>query len=137
MKKFLSLFLVLLVCVSMILPIYASNEGVSPYYNNTANANASFIISDSGLATVTLSYMGYTNYATGATITCKIEKKTLWWWSDVDGAEWIDSVEGSSNIVEHTYQLSKTGKYRLTYEITVYGTAGNPDVISNTIEKEY
>ena len=81
--------------------------------------------------------MGYTNYATGATITCKIEKKTLWWWSDVDGAEWIDSVEGSSNIVEHTYQLSKTGKYRLTYEITVYGTAGNPDVISNTIEKEY
>ena len=137
MKKFLSLFLVIFVCVSMILPIYASNEGVSHYYNNTANANASFIISDSGLATVTLSYMGYTNYATGATITCKIEKKTLWWWSDVDGAEWIDSVEGSSNIVEHTYQLSKTGKYRLTYEITVYGTAGNPDVISNTIEKEY
>ena len=27
--------------------------------------------------------------------------------------------------------------YRLVYEYTVYGTGGDPDVISNNIEKEY
>ena len=55
----------------------------------------------------------------------------------VEGAEWADTVEGTSNVVQHSYQLTRTGKYKLTYEITVYGTGGDPDVISSTIEKEY
>ena len=137
MKKFLSLFFAVVMCVLLVLPAYASNEGIAPCYNNTAMATADFSISNTGVALVTISYTGYPDYATGATVNCKIEKKTLWWWSDVDGAEWTDTVEGSSNVVQHSHQLTKTGKYRLTYEITVYGTAGSPDVISNTIEKEY
>ena len=137
MKKILSLFLVVLICMSMVLPIYAANEMVTPRYNNTAMATGDFTITSTGLAIASFTYTGYTEFATGATITCKIEKKTLWWWSDVDGASWIDELTGSSNFSEHTYQLSKTGKYRLTYEIIVYGTAGDPDVISSTIEQEY
>ena len=137
MKKFLSLFLVVLMCISMVLPIYAADEMVIPRYNNTAMATASFIITSTGLAVATLDYTGYTNYATGATITCKIEKKFLWWWNDVEGAEWTTNLSGSGNGVEYTYQLSKTGTYRMSFEITVYGTAGDPDVISDTIEKEY
>ena len=137
MKKILSLFLVVLMCVSMILPIYAADEMVSPRYTNTAVATADFSINSNGLATVTLRYTGYSNYATGAKITCKLEKRTLFWWSDVDGAEWTDTVEGSSNVVQHSYQLTKTGKYRLSYEMNVYGTTGGTDVISDSIEKEY
>lgn len=137
MKKLLSLFMTILVCTSMILPTYASNEGIAPCYNNTASASADFSINDTGLAIITLSYMGYPDYATDATITCKIEKKVLWWWSDVDDASWVDNVTGSYNVVQHEYQLSKTGKYRLSYEFVINGTAGASDVISSTIEGEY
>ena len=137
MKKFLSLIFATFMCLSMVLPLYAVGEDATPYYNNTATATANFSINSSGLATITFSYIGYTNYATGATITSKIEKKTLWWWSDVDNASWIDELEGSNNIVERDFQLSKTGKYRLSFEMVIRGTAGDPDVISDTIEKEY
>ena len=137
MKKILSLFLVVLMCISMVLPIYASKEGISPRFNNTASMNAYFEINDSGMATATISYMGYPGYATDAVITCKIEKKFLFWWNDVDGAEWVDYVVGSDNVVQHKIQLTKTGTYRLSYEIVVNGTGGASDVISSTIEDEY
>ena len=137
MKKFLSLFLVVLMCMSMVLPIYAADEMVTPRYNNTASTSANFSISSTGLATATLSYIGYTNYATDAVITCKIEKKFLFWWNDVDGAEWTDHIIGSTDIVQHTFQLTKTGTYRLSYEFVINGTGGASDVISSTIEDEY
>ena len=137
MKKFLSLVLALFMCISTVLPIYAAEQMVTPRYNNTAMATANFIITSTGLAVATLEYTGYPDYTTGATVTCKIEKKFLWWWNDVDGAEWTTSLTGFSNSVEYTHQLSKTGTYRMTFEITVYGTAGSPDVISDVIEKEY
>ena len=137
MKKILSLFLVVLMCMSMVLPVYAADEMVSLRFNNTVMATANFLINSSGLAIATFSYTGYPNYATGATITCKIEKKFLWWWNDVDGASWTINLSGSTNATEYSYQLSKTGTYRLSYEITVYGTAGDADVISDIIEKEY
>lgn len=137
MKKILSLFLVVLMCALMVLPIYAADEMITPRYNNTAMATANFSITSGGLAIVTLSYTGYPDYATGATITCKIEKKFLLWWNEVDGAEWTTNLTGFSNSVEYTYQLSKTGTYRMSFEITVYGTAGDADVISDIIKKEY
>ena len=137
MKKFLSLFLVVLMCTSLILPMYASNEVISPRYNNTASTSANFSISSTGLATIALNYMGYPGYATDAVITCKIEKKFLFLWNDVDGASWVDTVTGSTNLIEHTFQLSKTGTYRLSYEFVINGTGGASDVISSTIEDEY
>ena len=119
MKKFLSLFFAVLMCATMILPLYATKEAISPRYNNTFSTSANFSINDSGLATVTLSYMGYTDFATDATITCKIEKKILFLWMPVEGAEWADTVEGTSNVVQHSYQLTRTGKYKLTYDTAV------------------
>ena len=137
MKKILSLFFAVLMCVTMILPLYATKEAISPRYNNTFSTSANFSINDSGLATVTLSYMGYTDFATDATITCKIERKILFLWMPVEGASWVDNVVGFNNVIEHRFQLTRTGTYRLSYEIVVNGTAGPSDVISNTIEDEY
>ena len=108
-----------------------------PCYNNTNVATADFTISDSGYATVVLMYSGIHNKTTNATVSCKIEKRTLFWWSDVDGAEWTDYLEGRSSSIQYAIQLPKSGKYRLTYEITVYGSGGAPDVITGEIEKEY
>ena len=137
MKKFLSLLLTVVFCVVLVLPIYASNEGIMPCYNNTASAVVEFTISDTGSARVTCGYNGYYGITTNATVNCKIEKRTLFWWSDVDGAEWTDYLEGSRSEIQHLIQLPKSGKYRLTYEITVYGSGGAPDVITGEIEKEY
>lgn len=137
MKKFLSLTLVVIMCVCMALPIYATSESILPRYNNVANTRVEFVIDSTGIAIAFLGYEGYDSDTTGATVTCKIEKRTLFWWSDVDGAEWSDDLEGSSSSIQYIYQLSKTGKYRLTYEITVYGTGGAPDVITGEIEQEY
>ena len=124
-------------CALMVLPIYAAEEMVTPRYNNTFSTSANFSISDSGLATITLNYMGFTDIATDATITCKIEKKFLIWWKEVDGASWVDYVVGCDNVVQHTFQLSKTGTYRLSYEFVINGTGGASDVISSTIQDEY
>ncbi len=137
MKKTLSLLLTVVFCVVLVLPIYASNEGIMPCYNNTNVATADFTISDSGYAKVVLMYSGIHNKTTNATVTCKIEKRTLLWWSDVDGAEWTDYLEGSRSEIQYAIQLPQSGKYRLTYEITVYGSGGAPDVITGEIEKEY
>ena len=137
MKKILSLLLTVVFCVVLVLPIYATNEGIMPCYNNTTSAIVQFTISDTGLARVTCGYNGYYGSTTNATVTCKIEKRTLFWWSDVDGAEWTDYLEGSSSSIQYAIQLTKSGRYRLTYEITVYGSGGAPDVITGEIEKEY
>ena len=137
MKKFLSLFLLVIMCMSMVLPIYAADEMITPRYNNTAMATANFSLTSDGLAIASFTYTGYPDYTTGATVTCKIETKFLWWWNDVEGAEWTTNLSGSGNGIEYTYQLSKTGTYRMSFEITVYGTAGDADIISDSIEKEY
>lgn len=137
MKKILSLLLTVVFCVVLVLPIYASNEGIMPCYNNTASAIVEFTISDTGLARVACGYSGFNGITNNATVTCKIEKRTLFWWSDVDGAEWTDNLEGSISTIQYAIQLPKSGKYRLTYEITVYGSGGAPDVITGEIEKEY
>ena len=137
MKKILSLLLTVVFCVVLVLPIYASNEGIMPCYNNTNIATADFTINSTGYAKVVLGYSGTPNITTNATVNCKIEKRTLFWWSDVDGAEWTDYLEGSSSSIQYAIQLTKSGKYRMTYEITVYGSGGAPDVITGEIEKEY
>lgn len=137
MKKILSLLLTVVFCVVLVLPIYASNEGIMPCYNNTGCAIAEFTISDTGLARVTCGYNGFSGSTTNATVNCKIEKRTLFWWSDVDGAEWTKELKGSSSSIQYLKQLPESGRYRMTYEITVYGSGGAPDVITGEIEKEY
>lgn len=79
MKKILSLLLAVVFCVVLVLPIYASNEGIMPCYNNTNIATADFTINSTGYATVVLGYSGTPNITTNATVNCKIEKRTLFW----------------------------------------------------------
>lgn len=137
MKKILTLGLAIIMLCGMIIPIYAAENGIKPYLNNTATASSNFIIQDNGEAIVSLGYVGYEDYTTGATITSKFQKKVLWWWSDVDGASWTDEAVGDYYSVEHSYQLTSKGKYRVVYEFEIRGTAGDPDIISGTSEDTY
>lgn len=137
MKRFLTLGLAIIMLCGMILPIYAADNGITPYFNNTGTASANFIIQSSGKAIASFNYIGYEDYTTGATITSKFQKKVLWWWSDVDGASWTDEAVGDYYSVEHSYQLTSKGTYRVVYEFEIRGTAGDPDIISGTIEESY
>ena len=83
MKKSICLLLAFLfiACIFTV-PVNASD--ISLYNNNTLIVDTIFAIKETGEAVVLVNYEGYKNITTGATITIKIEKKTLlFFWSDV------------------------------------------------------
>lgn len=139
-KKLLSLtFAILILCVSIV-PIYAA-EGPSPRFNNTAYTESTFIIHDNGLAGVAAMYDGYDGITTFACIQIKIERKIMWWWSDVENG-WTDNTYvtelwGVSNYVNYTLQLKKKGTYRATVIYTINGLGGDSDIITSVLEDEY
>ena len=140
-KKFLLLTLAIFILSIAILPVYATDRSITPYFNNTSITDTGFYIDQNGMAWVSAIYNGYTGITTGATITIKLEKKFLWWWNDVDNG-WPDNTYVAEftdvdNFVNYSLQLSKSGTYRATVVYTVYGTAGEPDVITDLLEYEY
>ena len=140
MKKILTIILTTVFLFTLVaIPVSAVNydDQVAPCFNNTIQATSNFNISESGLATVNLKYIGYPNTATGATITCSVEKSTSSGWVTVNGASWTDEVTGFTNTVQHTVQLTSRGTYRMVYEYEIRGTGGAADIISDTIEKTY
>lgn len=129
MKRGLSILLVLLMIVAIGIQTIVMADEISLYNNNTAAMRSAFAISETGEAAVLLNYEGYTNVATGATITIKIEKRTLFlFWSDV--VDETITVVGSSYFNELHYQLEDTGTYRCTVVYTVSGTGGADDVLT-------
>lgn len=137
MKKVIAILLILIFGITLVVPVGALENGASPRYNNTTSTDKYFYISSEGEADIYLEYLGYQGVTTGATITSKIQKKTLWWWKDVDGASWTDEVTGHYNTVVHYFNLSKSGTYRLVYEFQIRGTGGAADVISGNVEDKF
>ena len=135
MKKSSCLLLAFLfiVCIFTV-PVNASD--ISLYNNNTLATNTIFTITETGEAILAVIYEGYPNITTGATITIKIEKKTLlFFWSDVID-ETITAV-GDSYFNEFHYQLEDKGTYRCTVVYTVSGTGGPDDVLTFEDTKKY
>lgn len=135
MKKSICLLLAFLfiACIFTV-PVNASD--ISLYNNNTLIVDTIFAIKETGEAVVLVNYEGYKNITTGATITIKIEKKTLlFFWSDV-----IDetiTVVGESYFNEFHYQLEDKGTYRCSVVYTVSGTGGADDVLTFEDTKKY
>jgi len=118
----------------------AQTLSVVPLNNNTNTTAVCFqIIDGEGIAEAT--FVGYDHITTGATITIKIQKKTLFWWSDVDNGQpdntWTDVVYGTQGIVSHSLPITKTGKYRAIFTFTVSGYGNEDDIIEQTYETEY
>lgn len=137
MKKVLTFSIAILMLCALAVPVFASGNEITPYYNNTMRVTGRFQVEDNGEAVVTLSFTGYSSCATGATMTSKVQKSTSSGWVDVSGASWVDEFTVARGTVEHIYQLTEKGTYRLVYEVVVRGTCGASDVISETIEDEY
>ena len=121
---------------------FAKDKTVSPLYNNVNITYTNFIISSSGLATISVGYTGYNGITSGATIKSYVQKKTLGlFWKRIDNGqpnkEWVDTATGSTYSKSHTLQLTSKGTYRLVVEYTIKGSGGSPDKPSSTIVREY
>ena len=136
MKRKLSFVLVIFIALSIGINTFVVASDISLYNNNTAGMNSAFVITETGEAIVGVNYEGYTGVTTGATITIKIEKRTLlFFWSDVVD-ETITAV-GDRYFKEFYYQLEDKGTYRCTVVYTVSGTGGPDDVLTFEDTKKY
>ena len=135
MKKILSAIICVVVLIGCI-PINTFAVGeISPYYNNTQRTTTNFTISDSGVAKVRISYNGYKDTTTGATIKTKIQKSFLFFfWSDV--TSWTDEASGYYYSTTHSTSVD-SGTYRAIVEYTIRGTGGSADVITEQLEYSY
>lgn len=136
-KRLISFAMLVVMLFAMAIPSFAAENEIMPRLNNTGSTEAVFVIFDDGEAVVSYTCLGYPGITTRIVVETKIEKKFLWWWNDVDGAEWVDETTKDYLHNEHTVQLSKSGTYRVSITYTVYGTAGEADVITRTIEDSY
>lgn len=128
MKRKISVFLVLAILLVNMLSFSSFASDITPRNNNTLMTNTDFVISSAGMAMVAYNYEGYSNITTGATIEIVIQKRNfLFFWNDVVN-ETIN-VSGVRCNEVNSYQLSSTGTYKCTVTYTVYGTAGEADVI--------
>ncbi len=136
MKKILALTLCLatLLC-AVTVSASAEDYGIAPCFNNVATTNSNFVITDDGLAVIAVSYIGYSGITTGATITVKLQKRTLWlFWNDVD--EWTDTSSSYRGTFEHTKSVGK-GTYRVQIEYRINGTGGAADVLTEELEYKH
>lgn len=136
MKRRITFIVALLMIIALGTHAVVMADDASLYNNNTGMMNSSFVITETGEAIVGVNYEGYTGVTTGATITIKIEKRTLlFFWSDVVD-ETITAV-GDSYFKEFYYQLEDKGTYRCTVVYTVSGTGGADDVLTFEDTEKY
>ena len=136
-NRIVSFAMLFTLLIALVMPVFAAEGGITPYYNNTGSTETAFVIDENGNAIVSYICFGYEGITTNIVVYTKIEKKFLWWWNDVDGASWTDETVGDHCCNEHSIQLTKSGTYRATVTYTVYGIGGQADVITRELEYEY
>ena len=87
MKKITLIVLAVILCVSAVaVPVFAA----TPRYANVYEYDVTLSISSTGLAKISIEYIGYADATTSATVTTKLQKKTLGlFWTTVDIGEYI------------------------------------------------
>ena len=135
MKKVISIMMALLLAFSTMSVVFAepSDSEITPYYDNTIDAKASFSISSGGYATGTLRYSANSNF-TRATIYSYIEKKVGSSWMRVyngqSSNQWVESSYSASFTTSHSIQLASTGNYRFCVEFHMYGSKPTDTIIT-------
>ena len=128
MKRKISIFLVFAILLVNLFSVSAFASDITPRNNNTASTTTDFVINSDGLAYIACNYDGYPGITTGADIEIAIQKRSfLFFWNDV--VRQTITVTGENFDEVYTYQLTSTGTYKCTVTYTVYGTAGEADVI--------
>ncbi|MEA4831412.1 MAG: hypothetical protein VB118_02190 [Oscillospiraceae bacterium] len=142
---FLLMVVTLLLCT--ITPVFAAGADCTAVSSpicmlaNVSDAITVFLIVDTNNAVVNAYYCGYPGITTNGTIEIKLQKKFLFWWTDVNNGQpnntWTDTFTGYDGSVSHSLRLSQTGEYRALVTYTVYGSGGETDVIPVTMYDTY
>lgn len=132
MKKVLSFILILSIFFSMATSASAAlPEVIVPNYVSTTYARLGFAVDDDGVATIVVDCNGYST-ATRIDVTVYLERRIAGGWIyvniDTGTNTWEFSTNGRLFWEEITYQILTYGEYRVTAEITVYGTTGNDEI---------
>jgi len=129
--------MVIILLFSSVLSVSAAAaEGVEPRLNNTNDVTANFVIIDANNAVISATFEGHRGITSNATIKIQLQRKVLFWWTDVDSASWTDSFNNYYGTASHSIRLSKTGEYRAVIDFTIYGSGGTPDTLSLTLYDE-
>ena len=143
MKKITTLFFAILLIATMCLTsvtTFASeggtneNEGIMPCLDHTFNYYSSFTASSDG-GNVTITYRGESTFLR-ADVTVKIEKRNLLvFWKDIYEFS-VSSTDVNASIYR-LCPLDGSGNYRATITLTIYGTDGSSDSVTETIKSDY
>lgn len=136
-KRLISFAMLVVMLFAMAIPSFATENEISPYYNNTDTTEAVFVIDENGKASVSFTCFGYDGITTNIVVETKIQKKFLWWWNDVDGASWTDESTEVYCTNTHSIQLTNSGTYKAVITFSVYGTGGEADIFTREIEDSY
>lgn len=138
------LFLVAVILLTGVFPLSAVDEQsdtpITPpiiRLNNTNLVVCNFLIIDTNNAVAEATFEGHNGITSGATIEIKLQRKVLFWWTDVSGGAWTDTINSYYGGVSHSLRLTKKGDYRAVFTITVRGSGGDPDVLTDTITDSY
>lgn len=132
-KTLLITLLTLIMCFNAI-SVNASAAEIEPRLSHVMKVDFAFTASEAG-GQLEISTVAYDSFER-IDVNVKLQKRFLLvFWNDVD--EWNASSTDPDAILAHTFALNGTGMYRATLTVTVTGSDGTVDVITDTIESKY
>lgn len=136
-RRVLSFAMLAVMLFAMALSTLAAGSEITPYYNNTATTQNTFVIDENGLATVTFTVRGYRGVTTKIVVDTKIEKKSGSSWIGVGNASWTDESTLYYCASDHSVDLAQRGTYKATFTYTVSGSGGATDIITRELQYTY
>lgn len=110
-----------------------NSDTIQPYYNYASSVNVT-LSNSSGNAKCTTIVNGYVDTATKIKITMTLQKKTLFWWSEVNS--WTTTVSDESAYFTKTASVN-SGTYRIKAECIVYSGSNSETITQYSSEREF
>lgn len=136
MKRIISLALVFVLMFAFATTTFA-DDAITPRYNNTQSVELSLAIDENGKATIHFDCQGIMGVTTRINAVIKLQKKFLFWWTDVNDAYWNDTYSNHYFEEYRYFNLSSGGEYKLVITFTVYGSGGEADVFTRETTATY
>ena len=148
MKKLLKIFILTLVLVTAInlAPVTAADietgnmdSGIAPAYIVTSATGSSFQIYGN-VASVTAYYEAFENFD-HANVYIFLQKEIDGQWraakADTNACGWMDTSTDIADMFEHEMTFDSHGSYRAKFVYYIYNKAGERDVITEYIYRNY
>ena len=133
-KSLLVFLLISVMCLTNVTAFASEAGGVTPRITHINASSISFIATSNG-GYIDVDYSGSSSFAR-IDVNVKVEKRSLLvFWNDV--YEWNSSSTAKYTTLSCVCPLDGSGHYRATFTLTITGTDGTTDVITETIKSNY